>query len=46
MIRDIFFVFVVLSVASYAHTKKKEIISFIEVYEEKDIFVVENSLLD
>ena len=46
MIRDIFFVFVVLSVASYAHTKKEEIINFIEVYEKKDILLVEESLWD
>ena len=35
MIKDMFFIFIVLSVTIYAHSNRDEIISFIEVYEEE-----------
>jgi hypothetical protein len=35
VIKDIFFIFIVLSVSIYAHSNRDEIISFIEVYEEE-----------
>ncbi|MFC2073863.1 hypothetical protein ACFLR3_01285 [Campylobacterota bacterium] len=35
MIKDIFFIFFVLSVSIYAHSNRDDIINFIEVYEEE-----------
>jgi len=35
MMRDLFFVLIVLSISVYAHTNKEMIISFIEVLEEE-----------
>lgn len=36
MLRDIFFVVMVLSISIYVHSNKNEIINFIEVYEEEE----------
>ena len=43
MIKDIFFILMVLTVAIYAHSNKNEIISFIDVNEEE--YTAEVSLI-
>ena len=41
MIKDMFFILVVLSVSIYAHSNRDEIISFIEVCKEEDSSILE-----